>query len=345
MNIFIAFANQDRDVRDKLLRQMNLVKDRQGWNIWSAKEIKAGERWDEEIKQRLIDSEVVILLLSTDFFNSKYIIETELPKVVEKHKLGDCQIIPVIARVCHWKDTPFGEYAQLGEIQALPVGERPIMSKGHWGHEDEPYFETVEGIKGSINAIQAKKMETLAVQQAKEDKARQQAQEDHARSEQERQETEQRIQRELEKSQRVKAAEAQKAKEAETKRTKETNRANQIAWQQVAAWEKASGINNIKAYQTFLSQFPQGPRALEAHGRIQEIKRQKAAALPWLRYAAVGGGGLVLVLILWLSVKMFSGREESQLPESSKLSGSCVFATSGQPSLAANPFSFTHLSL
>jgi hypothetical protein len=46
MNIFIAFANQDRDVRDKLLRQMNLVKDRQGWNIWSAKKIKAGERWD-----------------------------------------------------------------------------------------------------------------------------------------------------------------------------------------------------------------------------------------------------------------------------------------------------------
>jgi len=131
MNIFIAFANQDRDVRDKLLRQMNLVKDRQGWNIWSAKEIKAGERWDEEIKQRLMDSDVVILLLSTDFFNSKYIIEKELPEVVEKHKKGGCQIIPVIARVCHWKDTPFGEYAQLGDIQALPVGERPIMSKGH----------------------------------------------------------------------------------------------------------------------------------------------------------------------------------------------------------------------
>jgi len=32
MNIFFAFANQDRDVRDKLLRQMNLVKDRMGWN-------------------------------------------------------------------------------------------------------------------------------------------------------------------------------------------------------------------------------------------------------------------------------------------------------------------------
>jgi len=68
-----------------------------------------------------MDSEVVILLLSMDFFNSKYIVETELPKVVEKHESGNCQIIPVIARVCHWKETTFGEYAELGDIQALPV--------------------------------------------------------------------------------------------------------------------------------------------------------------------------------------------------------------------------------
>lgn len=161
-NIFIAFASQDRDVRDKLLRQMNLVKDRQGWNIWSAKEIKAGERWDDEIKRRLVDSEVVVLLLSTDFFNSDYIIEKELPEVIAKHKRGECQIIPVLARHCHWKDTVFGDYVTLGDIQALPAGERPIVSRGAWDSEDEPYLETVAGIKDSIRAFQAIKREKAA---------------------------------------------------------------------------------------------------------------------------------------------------------------------------------------
>jgi len=33
MNIFIAFAKEDLAVRDKLLRQMNLVANKQGWNI------------------------------------------------------------------------------------------------------------------------------------------------------------------------------------------------------------------------------------------------------------------------------------------------------------------------
>lgn len=159
MNIFIAFADQDRDVRNNLLRQMDLVKDSQGWNIWSSKEILAGEDWDAEIKQRLMDSQVVILLLSADFLTSKYILEKELPQAVEKHKRGDCLIIPVIARVCHWKDTPFGKYAQLGDIQALPVGEKPIMSKKHWDNDDEPYFEVVEGMKEAIRTFQAKKKE------------------------------------------------------------------------------------------------------------------------------------------------------------------------------------------
>ncbi len=159
MNIFIAFANQDLVVRDKLLRQLNLVRERQGWNIWSAKEIKAGEYWDDEIKRRLLDSQVVVLLLSTDFFNSTYIIEKELPEVVLMHQAGTCQIIPVIVRKCHWKDTPFGAYAELGDLQALPVGEKPILSKAHWDHEDDPYFDIVEGIKDSIRAFQAEQRE------------------------------------------------------------------------------------------------------------------------------------------------------------------------------------------
>ena len=157
MNIFIAFANEDRDVRDKLLRQMNLVKDRQGWTIWSAVEIKAGERWDAEIKQRLFGSDVVILLLSTDFFNSSYILDTELPEIIARHRKGDCQIIPVLARMCHWKDTAFGDYARMGDLQALPSGEKPIMSRMLWDNEDEPYFETVRGIKEAIADFQKKK--------------------------------------------------------------------------------------------------------------------------------------------------------------------------------------------
>ncbi|MFN0035536.1 MAG: SUMF1/EgtB/PvdO family nonheme iron enzyme [Saprospiraceae bacterium] len=339
MNIFIAFANQDRDVRDKLLRQMNLVKDRQGWNIWSAKEIKAGERWGEEIERRLLDSEVIVLLLSADFFSSDYIMDKELPKVVEKHKAGDCQIIPVLARQCHWKDTPFGEYAELGDIQALPVGEKPIVSRGHWDNDDQPYYEVVEGVKDSIRAFQAKKRGQVEAanlaeeaKRAKEADQRAREADARARTEREHRDAEQRTRdeqarREREETQRAEnehlAAEAQRAKDAERQRQQEARRADQTAWQH------AADAHNTDAYQTYLAHYPQGEMAREARFRIKELKRQEAAPVPWGRYAAIGGGALAVFLLVWLGMMWFGGEGESQLPESSKLSGSST--TQNQP--------------
>ncbi len=77
--------------------------------------------------------------------------------MVAKHRAGSCHIIPVIARECLWKDTDFGDYASLGALQALPTGEKPIVSKGHWDSDDAPYVQTVKGIKDSIRSFQQKK--------------------------------------------------------------------------------------------------------------------------------------------------------------------------------------------
>ena len=291
MNIFIAFANQDRDVRDKLLRQMNLIKDRQGWNIWSAKEIKAGEKWDAEIQQRLLDSEVVILLLSTDFFNSRYIVEAELPEIVAKHKNGNCHIIPIIAHICHWKDTAFGEYAQLGDIQALPVGEYPIVSRGHWDNDAQPYFETVQGIRDSIQTFQNKKGEKAVAAE---------------RAEQVRLETEQRTRDEQTRREREATERADNERLAQRRREQEqaARRAEHTAWQQ------AADAHQLPAYEDYMARYPQGEYAREARFRIKELKQKVARPVTWGRYALMGVGVVVLLLLAyWLVPMMYIGEK------------------------------------
>ena len=317
MNIFIAFANQDRDVRDKLLRQMNLVKDRLGWNIWSSKEIKAGERWDEEIKQRLMDSEVIVLLLSTDFFNSTYIVETELPKVVEKHRLGNCHIIPVIARVCHWKETHFGEYAGLGDIQALPVGERPIVSRGHWDNDDQPYFETVQGIRDSIQSFQAKKQAALDAAQAARAAQDQQAKAARDQAERERLALEKRKQEQAAQTQKERDAEIQRAEKerlAAEQRDREdrARRARETAQATAAEQAKAAQAAHDREEQArFRREQEQG------YLYADQTAGQPTAPIPWGRYASVAAGVLALAYLLWWGL----GRDP-QVPESSKPSGS-----------------------
>lgn len=157
LKIFIAFATEDRDVRDKLYRQMNLVRDREGWHIWAAHEIKAGSAWNEEIRARLNESELVILLMSSSFFNSEYIMTVELPAIIEQHRSGQSHIVPVLAKKCLWKDTPFGHYAELGMLQALPPAEIPIVSRGQWDSDDEPYVEVVQGVKAAAKEWREKK--------------------------------------------------------------------------------------------------------------------------------------------------------------------------------------------
>lgn len=341
MNIFIAFANEDRDVRDKLLKQMNLVKGRQGWKIWSAYEIKAGEQWDTEIQQRLTDAEVVVLLLSTDFFNSEYIIEKELPEVISKHQKGDCQIIPVIARVCHWKDTAFGDYAQLGDIQALPAGEKPMMSKKYWDEEDQPYFEVVQGIIDSIRAFQLRKkeraerieQERLLLEKQKQEAAMQARLSDEkqkAEAERIRQaerETQEKIRQEqVKQKERALEQKAREEQESDAKRRRETQAKKDIEEQERlssikreqenayqladnAMWQQIILANEIDAYQSYLIQFPSGAHVQTARYRIKEIKKQNAPPV-LCRYAIAGGLAILLfLLVLLLGRGMFFNRE------------------------------------
>jgi formylglycine-generating enzyme required for sulfatase activity len=69
-------------------------------------------------------------------------------------------------------------------------------------------------------------------------------------------------------------------------------------------WVKSSTDNTIKSYEFYLARYPQGRYAGEARLRIQDLKRKNVVPLPLRRYAAIGGGGLALLLAVWLAPKM-----------------------------------------
>ena len=325
MNIFIVFANQDRDVCDRLLRQMNLVKDRHGWSIWSAKEIKAGDRWGDEIERWLQDSEVVILLLSTDFFNSPYIIETELPEVIKKHRQGNCHIIPIVARDCLWKETRFGEYAELGDIQALPVGERPIVSRSKWDSDDQPYSETVQGIRDSIKSFQAKKQAERAAeaQRAKE------AEIAHQREAQLKREREEQARRErADEAQRAKEAEIAHQREAQLKRERE----EQARREQEAEAQRAdeAEIAHQRKVQLKREREERVEQEAEVRYPTKELKRRYVNLISLKQYVTISSGILALLLTVWL---IFGGNDKQNAQNPSPEQDSPLFEKSSPPKL------------
>lgn len=147
LKVFIVYAHEDKMVRDNLLRHLRIQAVKGEIELWSDHEIKPGDIWDEAIRQRLTESELILLLISADFFNSEYIQRVEMQEIMQRNARGDCRLIPIIARDCDWAEHPL-----IGRLQALPPGGKPVVSKD-WNSEDESYRAIVEGFKVAIREL------------------------------------------------------------------------------------------------------------------------------------------------------------------------------------------------
>lgn len=147
LRTFVMYAHEDKPVRDKLLRQLRPLADNGDLDLWSDHEIKPGELWDEAIRQRLAQSELILLLISDDFFASDYIRNVELREALARHERGETRLLPIIARHCGWEDVP-----ALARLQVLPPEGRPIVSK-EWDSPDEPYRRVYEGVKIAVGEL------------------------------------------------------------------------------------------------------------------------------------------------------------------------------------------------
>ncbi|MCC6462794.1 MAG: TIR domain-containing protein [Saprospiraceae bacterium] len=167
LKTFIMYAREDHDVRDKLRRHLAVQVSNGILDLWGDHEIIPGEDWDRAISAQLAQAELLILLLSADFFASHYIQQHELPAAMRRHEQGKCRLLPVIARDCDWEAHP------ISKIQALPSGDFPICSN-QWPSTDMPYKLVVEGIKSAARDIQEsrrqieqKRLQAIAAEEAR----------------------------------------------------------------------------------------------------------------------------------------------------------------------------------
>lgn len=166
LKVFVVYAHEDKPVRDKLLRQLRPLADNGEINLWSDQEIKPGEVWDEAIRARLAQSDLVLLLVSDDFFASDYIRNVELREALARHARGETRLLPIIARHCGWEDLP-----ALARLQVLPPDGRPVVSK-EWDSPDEPYRKIYEGVKIVVRELRRKTFEQMPVEKTLESPAK-----------------------------------------------------------------------------------------------------------------------------------------------------------------------------
>ena len=80
--IFISYSRQDVEYKNELKKHLNMLSHFDIADNWSCEEIKIGN-WHEQIQRELESSDLIIYMLSANFFNSKYILEQEVFKGIK----------------------------------------------------------------------------------------------------------------------------------------------------------------------------------------------------------------------------------------------------------------------
>lgn len=137
-SVFFSYSHKDQAIRDELETHLALFK-RQGIiSAWHDRRIEAGGHLHDEISEHLKNSEIVLVLVSANFFASDYCFDNEMQSALTREKAGECTVIPVIVKPCQWTTSP------LGHLRATPTDGIPISK---WPDQDEALSLVAADIK------------------------------------------------------------------------------------------------------------------------------------------------------------------------------------------------------
>jgi molecular chaperone DnaK len=146
IKIFYCYARKDRALRDELGKHLKPLKFQGKIAEWYDRDIQPGADWAQEIDSRLNTTDIFLLLVSPDFVNSDYCWGIEMQRALERHRVGEARVIPIILRPVPWEETP------LRELQVLPTGGKPVTT---WRNRDTAFMSVARDISNIVGTLPA----------------------------------------------------------------------------------------------------------------------------------------------------------------------------------------------
>ncbi|MFL5328589.1 MAG: toll/interleukin-1 receptor domain-containing protein [Gemmataceae bacterium] len=142
-NVFFCYSHKDEQTRDDLEAHCATLKNQGLISTWHDRRIIAGDEWDGKIGENLEQADIILLLVTHNFLDSRYINDVELKRALEKHAAGEARVIPVIVDHCDW------QASVIGKLQAVPPDGKPIAK---FPNRNEALVEVVKAIREVIKA-------------------------------------------------------------------------------------------------------------------------------------------------------------------------------------------------
>lgn len=142
--VFISYSRESSVEKNKLIEYLRPHIDEERLDVWHDRELKAGDRFDDIIKSKLLNSDIVIFLLSQHFLNSEYCREVEEELALQKYAtsaVDSFRIIPIIASKCFYKKSKLKDFN-------MPLDAKAISEYG-----DDAYFDISKEIEAVLDML------------------------------------------------------------------------------------------------------------------------------------------------------------------------------------------------
>lgn len=143
VKVFITYAREDVSKKDELIKRLGVMKRNGLISLWHDKELIAGDEWEADLLENLLDSDFLLHLTSASSLDSNYC-NKELTLALTKN----IKPIPVILEACDWQND------RLNKFQVLPDDGTPI---NEWNPESKGWQNVVDGIRKAIHKMQRQK--------------------------------------------------------------------------------------------------------------------------------------------------------------------------------------------
>jgi internalin A len=147
VRLFVSYSHRDESFRKELETHLKILQQRGLIDLWSDRDIEAGDDWRQRIDDNLERADIILLLVSADFNASDYCREKEMKRALERERGGDALVVPVIVRDANLNEASFAY------LQYLPEGGKAVAL---WEQRDSAWRNVSEGIEKAAKQVRAK---------------------------------------------------------------------------------------------------------------------------------------------------------------------------------------------
>ncbi len=107
--VFICYARKDRDFCNELRASLGMIRweAKPSFEVWHDDDVEVGADWPDELRQKLFQADIFVVLLSMWLLQSEFIRDFEFPVISERRSRRQASVIVVPITRLELGTTPF----------------------------------------------------------------------------------------------------------------------------------------------------------------------------------------------------------------------------------------------